>query len=90
MFTSPAVISDRKRKRENSDESTESESIPHFYLVILDLVQILLGGMEKTSPSSRQLRMSGIECVLEQASRLCDYSVTNNCLVVAARLGSER
>ena len=90
VFTSPAVFSDRKRKRESADESIESESIPHFYLVILDLVQILLGGIEKVSSFSKYLRMSGVACVLEQTSRLCDYSVTNNCLVVWIRLRHER
>lgn len=86
MFSSPAVFSNRKRRHESADESVESESIPHFYLVILDLVQILLGGMEKASLSSKYLRMSGIECILEETSRLCDYSVTNNCLVVMISL----
>ena len=90
VFTSPAVFSDRKRRRESADENVESESIPHFYLVILDMVQILLGGMEKVSPSSKYLRIAGIACVLEQTSRLCDYSVTNKCLVVPIQLRTER
>lgn len=82
IFSSPAVFIDRKRKHGNTDKNTESESIPYFYLIIFDLVQMLMSAMRKADTEQKELCIAGVEYVLECAAHLCDYSVTNNCLVV--------
>lgn len=82
IFSSPAVFIDRKRKHGSTDKNTESESIPHFYLIIFDLVQMLMSAMRKADTERKELCIAGVEYVLECAAHLCDYSVTNNCLVV--------